>query len=270
MTTVASHDECTQTTLPPANDAAVVIHTPPPKRQRLRLTPQRPRPLSKPKDRPLDADVVSSVVTWVLEKYVFDADKLRDMRRQINTRLVEYTGSDTQLLSLNNDVKGAHLRMTSWILNWQPSRPKLMKLILARLRNGRCDPLAPAVVVEGPDRFRLVLKIAIRDMLKEDGARLVAEGELEDVDSVATKKSLERLGAVLLGVLVARARAGASACGKVAFVELCNSNDYVADKDARGAAIVFNANAREWLEHAIYFAMGRCAVLMEEAAAAAK
>ena len=137
---------------------------------------------------------------------MFDENKLRDMRRQINTRLAEYTGSDTQLLSLNNDVKGAHLRMTNWVLKWQPSRPKLMYNILARLRTGQCDPLAPAVVVEGPDRFRLVLKIAIRDMLKEDGARLVAAGELEDVESVATKKSLERLGAVLLGVLVARAR----------------------------------------------------------------
>jgi len=236
--------------------------TPPPKRQRtLRLTP--PRPPTKPKDRPLDADVVSNVVAWVLQTHVSDPIKQRDMRRNINAKLIEYTGHDTPLLSLDDSVKGAANRMQKWALEWKPSRPTLMYHVLSHMRHGQCDPCAPAVVTEGPDRFRLVLKYAIRDMLAQDGARLVTEGELEDVDSLATKKSLERLGASLLGYLVPRARAGAAACGSIAFVALCNANAYTTDSAARGAAIVFNAGARKPLEHAIYSGMETCKVCMD-------
>lgn len=146
-----------------------------------------------------------------------------------------------------------------------PTRPELRKEIINALLEGELRGDAPAVAVdEAGGRCKLVVKTALERMLATHGARLVAEGELVDVDSTRTMNSLRELAVNTLTFarLVGREASGTHEDLEVQ-IEIVSSNNSFTVEAARGAGAVYDKRSRHCLVSGLQEARDRCVAAIE-------
>lgn len=208
-----------------------------------------------PRESPLDRCLVEHAVQWALDEMIADRETLDAIKRQINTNLSEYT--DGRPVMSVGQVCGAHGRSTEWVLNWKPTRPRLVLEIATALHEGGLRVGAPVIAADGNGKFKLILKAALARLLETHGARLVTEGEIADVGSASTMASLMSYGVALINYLQVLAREMAAVNYKMLWLEFVSSNAHFTT-DSRGAGLLFNESSRVHLSKAIVLAQEVC------------
>ena len=216
---------------------------------------------ARPKNVTVDPDVVAAAIEKVLRRRIHSSVVRADIKRRINDELKQYTGHQTPLLSTGG-AKGAVERSNEWVLGWKPSRPRLMHDVLSQMRAACCLAGSSSVISDGDGthvgRLRLVLKFAISETLRLHGDALVACGELEDASSAKSRTTLHAFGTAVLPYLVSHVRMLATLRKTPVYIATTNANTRPVGDDARGAAIVFDEDARMLLDEAISTGMTAC------------
>jgi len=222
-----------------------------------RRTKRGEKPTPIPTDFKIDAVLVERAVAWTLEKMVPSTKQQDAIKICINEVLAQYTAGVPVLTA--GAIEGAEIRSNEWIRSWKSARPKLHLAVLSELERGHLADDAPFIAADTQGNLKLLLKPVIKQLLHNHAPRLVEEGELDDVDSARTIALLTEHGLSVLGFVACYAREAAASHAQMIFVNLVNNtNCHFRGADARGAGVVFNAQSRWFVQHAIDVCRSRC------------